>query len=251
MLFIFFIISFLASIIGAICGIGGGVIIKPLLDAIGILGVSEISFLSGCTVLSMAVISVVKSMRRNEKLIQIKTSMPIAIGAAIGGLIGKSLFRYFYVLCPNQDTVGAIQAGVLLLLNIGTILYCLYKGKIRTYRIQRIEMILVVGIVLGLLSAFLGIGGGPFNLIALAFFFSMETKKAVVNSLYIILFSQAASIISTVVKHQVPNVDWFLLVVMVSAGVAGGMVGSKVNNKISEEKVNKLFVLLLVVIIGI
>lgn len=29
---VFFLVSFLASIVGAICGIGGGVIIKPVLD---------------------------------------------------------------------------------------------------------------------------------------------------------------------------------------------------------------------------
>ena len=47
---LFFVVCFLASIVGAICGIGGGVIIKPLLDALKILDVSQISFLSGCTV---------------------------------------------------------------------------------------------------------------------------------------------------------------------------------------------------------
>ena len=54
-------IAFGASVVGAICGIGGGVIIKPLLDAFGIAGVAEISFLSGCTVLSMSCYSVVKA----------------------------------------------------------------------------------------------------------------------------------------------------------------------------------------------
>ena len=49
---LFFIISFLASIAGAICGIGGGVIIKPLLDSFGLMDVKTISFLSGCTVLA-------------------------------------------------------------------------------------------------------------------------------------------------------------------------------------------------------
>ena len=34
---IFILVSFGASIIGAICGIGGGVIIKPTLDAFGLL----------------------------------------------------------------------------------------------------------------------------------------------------------------------------------------------------------------------
>ncbi|MBQ2105458.1 MAG: sulfite exporter TauE/SafE family protein, partial [Lachnospiraceae bacterium] len=54
-----FAICFLASVIGAICGIGGGVIIKPALDAFGIMDVSTISFLSGCTVLSMTTYSVI------------------------------------------------------------------------------------------------------------------------------------------------------------------------------------------------
>ena len=43
MYFAFFLVSFLASIVGAICGIGGGVIMKPLLDATGILSVSAIN----------------------------------------------------------------------------------------------------------------------------------------------------------------------------------------------------------------
>ena len=40
-----------ASTVGAICGIGGGVIIKPVLDAMQIMTVQQVSFLSGCTVL--------------------------------------------------------------------------------------------------------------------------------------------------------------------------------------------------------
>ena len=58
---IFLGVSFCASVVGAICGIGGGVLIKPLLDAFGVLSVASISFLSGCTVLSMSCYSVVKA----------------------------------------------------------------------------------------------------------------------------------------------------------------------------------------------
>lgn len=61
MTIIYFAISLLASIVGAICGVGGGIIIKPALDAMGTLDVSAINFLSACTVLSMSVVSVVKS----------------------------------------------------------------------------------------------------------------------------------------------------------------------------------------------
>ena len=39
-LLLIFLICFSASVIGAICGIGGGVIIKPVLDAFGIMDVA-------------------------------------------------------------------------------------------------------------------------------------------------------------------------------------------------------------------
>ena len=63
MVLVFFVVSILSCTVGSICGIGGGVIIKPVLDATGIMGVSSISFLSGCTVLAMSVVSVYKNLR--------------------------------------------------------------------------------------------------------------------------------------------------------------------------------------------
>ena len=48
MLAIVFAIAFFASTIGVICGIGG-IIIKPVMDAVGAADVATINFLSGCT----------------------------------------------------------------------------------------------------------------------------------------------------------------------------------------------------------
>ena len=62
MLYLFyFLICVTATTLGAISGIGGGVIIKPVMDALGGMSVSTISFLSGCTVLAMSVVSVLRS----------------------------------------------------------------------------------------------------------------------------------------------------------------------------------------------
>ena len=60
---LYFFISFGASIVGAISGIGGGVIIKPVLDGLSSSGVSTISFLSGSTVLSMTTVTLIRSRR--------------------------------------------------------------------------------------------------------------------------------------------------------------------------------------------
>ena len=48
-------ICLLASVIGSICGIGGGVIVKPVLDSMGIMSVETVSFLSGLMVMSMSI----------------------------------------------------------------------------------------------------------------------------------------------------------------------------------------------------
>ena len=89
---LFFIVSFLSSVVGAICGIGGGVVIKPVLDMLQMGSAATINFLSGCTVLSMSLYSVGKSLRAGDSKVEISTGTPLALGAAIGGVIGKQLF---------------------------------------------------------------------------------------------------------------------------------------------------------------
>ena len=69
---LYLLVSFLASVAGAICGIGGGVIIKPVLDLCGLASVSTISFLSGCTVLSMSCYNVVKNIRSGENRVSFR-----------------------------------------------------------------------------------------------------------------------------------------------------------------------------------
>ena len=108
---------------------------------------------------------------------------------------------------------------------------------------------LIIGLVLGILSSFLGIGGGPINLVVLFYFFSMDTKTAAANSLYIILFSQITSLANTVLTHTVPEFDIVLLVLMVVAGIGGGMAGRSINKKIDSDTVDKLFIGLMIVLI--
>lgn len=248
MSFIFLVVSFMASIIGAICGIGGGVIIKPVLDSLGVMSVSAISFLSGCTVLSMAIISVLKSKNSGVK-IDFKTGTPLALGAAVGGILGKMLFQSISSLFADANTIGAVQAGCLVLITIGTLIYTIYANKIKTYHVTNGLSCIIIGVFLGIMSSFLGIGGGPINLVVLYFFFSMDTKTAAQNSIYIIMFSQAASFINTLLTKTVHEFDVIYLLVMVIGGVLGGILGSKINKKISSEVVDKLFKGLMVVII--
>ena len=248
---LFFAVSLLASTAGAICGIGGGVIIKPTLDLFGLASVSTISFLSGCTVLSMSCYSVGKSMLAGEKSVDLGTGTPLAIGAAIGGVVGKQMFTVIRDASPDPNMVGSIQAGCLALITLGTLIYTLKKAGIRTRRVTSPMACVVIGLVLGIMSSFLGIGGGPINLVVLGFFFSMDSKTAAANSLYIILFSQITSLLATLFTATVPTFEPLALVLMVVGGIGGGMIGRVANKRLDNAAVDKLFIGLMVVIIGI
>lgn len=248
---VFLLISFGASIVGAICGIGGGVIIKPVLDAFGVLDVAAISFLSGCTVLAMSCYNVLREKLSGASKVDQSVGVPLAVSAAIGGICGKSLFQFVSSLFENPNTAGAVQAACLMLATLGTLLYTVNKGHIRTRTTSGKAVCLCIGFCLGVMSSFLGIGGGPFNLAVLFYFFSMGTKQAAQNSLYIILYSQIASLIWTILTGTVPDCSLGLLLLMMCGGILGAAVGRKINRKIEETVVDKLFIGMMCVIIGI
>ncbi|HJC40411.1 MAG TPA: sulfite exporter TauE/SafE family protein [Candidatus Intestinimonas pullistercoris] len=240
-------VSFFASVGGAICGIGGGVIIKPALDALNIASVSTISFLSGCTVLSMSCYSVGKALAAKESLVDFKTGTPLALGGAVGGIVGKSLFSALTAMF-SQQSVGICQSLCLAALTLMTICYTLNQRRIHTHHITNPVVCVLVGLVLGILSSFLGIGGGPINLVVLYYFFSMSTKVAAQNSLYIILISQITSLGTTLLTGAVPPFQWSWLILMVVGGISGGMVGRKINKRIDDRQVERLFIGLMVII---
>lgn len=245
-----FTICLLASVIGGICGIGGGVIIKPTLDAMNIMSVSAISFLSGLTVMSMSIISVFR--QRKDKLVELGTGTALAVGAVIGGIIGNAVFQAIKTAAGNDSFVGMIQAIVLAVVTLLTLIYSAFlREKLPSYHIKNPIACALIGMGMGVLSSFLGIGGGPINLAVLFFAFSMDTKKAAANSLYIIMFSQIASFVTSCIKGTIPEFPWLYLLLMVPAGVFGGIIGSKINKKISAETTDKLFAGLLTVIIFI
>ena len=239
-----FLICLLATTIGGISGVGGGVIIKPVLDAVSGMPVATVSFLSGCTVLAMTIRS-----RGGDVKVEPRRGTLLAIGAAIGGVAGKELFEL--VRAAGGMTVSVAQQVMMIALTLGVLAYTLNRPRITARNVTQPVVCVCIGLVLGLLSAFLGIGGGPINLAVLYYFFSMDTKTAALNSLYVILFSQSASFISTVARGTIPEFEWPVLLVMVVGGILGGNLGRSISKKLSNSDVDQLFFWLLIVITAI
>ena len=112
---------------------------------------------------------------------------------------------------------------------------------------------LVIGLALGSLAAFLGIGGGPINIAVLYLFFSMDSKKAALNSIYIIFFSQIMNIALTIARLAIPEFAITELLTMMAGGIIGGMIGPVISRKLSLRGVDLLFsgVMGIIIIISI
>lgn len=247
--FFYSLICLIATTLGAISGIGGGVIIKPLFDALAPLSVSQISFLSGCSVLAMSIVSLITSRGGEVKIDKARTT-PLALGSAVGGVVGKLLFDVIKSAADNDGVVGTIQSIIMIILTLGVLLYVLNKQRIKTNNVHSVFVCLSIGLILGVLSSFLGIGGGPINLAVLYFFFSMNTKTAALNSLYMIFFAQSASLLFTACSASIPETDLITLSVMIISGILGGFVGRKINKRMSSKSVDALFCCMLVAIVG-
>lgn len=248
---VIFVVTFSACLIGKICGIGGGVIIKPVLDALNVFDAETVNVLAGCTVAGMSLWSVSQSWIKRESVIDVRQTTPIAIGAAAGGVLGKQLFAQIVLVISKPDRVGGIQAAVLLFATALTLLYTLHKHQITGRRLNSAGGGIMVGIALGLLGSFLGIGGGPFNMAALYFFFSMKTKTAAQNSLYIILISQVTGLVSLWVGSGWPALPVHLLVFMIGAGILGAIAGGRINERLDEVRATHLFESCMILISGI
>lgn len=236
---LYFLIALMATILGSMAGLGGGVIIKPLLDLLGNYNLSTISVLSSITVFSMSIISIIKQMRYKVKL-EIKKTSLISLGSILGGLLGNNLLK-FVLKFFDSSFVTIMQNAILAILLISVFFYMNKKEKFKSYKVENSIICLCVGLFLGLISSFLSIGGGPINVCVLTIFFSMTPKEAAVNSIITIFFSQASTITAIALSTGFSGFDLSMLPFMILGGLLGGFIGSEFNKFFSNSTILKVF----------
>ena len=83
------------------------------------------------------------------------------------------------------------------------------------------------------------------------FFFSMSTKTTAQNSLFVIFNQSRAGTLKKLLAGDVPDILIPILVGMILCGVAGSEVGGRLNRRLSEENVTRLFQWSMVLVLGI
>ena len=236
---IYFIVTIFATTVGSATGMGGGVIIKPVLDALAFMDVGTIGILSSISVFTMSLVAVFRS-RKNKTNLPYGALAALAAASAAGGVFGDRLFS---LLSASSDLkmVKIVQNAILGILIVIIFIYMLKKKQIRSLRLEGSPAYVLTGLFLGISSSFLGIGGGPINVAVFAYFFSYDTKTSATASLVTILFSQAAKLIFVALTRGFGGYDLRSLPYMLAAAVLGGLIGAQINRRLDEDRIILLF----------
>lgn len=250
MILAYVIIVIIATILGATAGLGGGVIIKPFFDLMGIHSVATIGVYSAIAVFTMAIVSIYKQIR-NKANFDLSTVLYISFGSVIGGLGGETLFQ----AVNNQfsDYIGPIQSICLSMMLLFLLIYSLNKEKIKTYHLKNKIIIIFIGIALGVVSVFLGIGGGPLNLAVLIYFFSYDTKQASILSIVTIFFSQLSKLMKIALTTGFAIYDLSVIPYIIVASIIGGYIGSVLNKRFTNKQIDIMYncVLLFLIVLSL
>jgi len=235
----YFLIAIIATTLGSITGMGGGIIMKPILDYLNHYNIETIGILSSVTVLFMAIVSISRQLIKYRKFSP-KAALFLSSSSILGGIFGERILNVL-VLNLSHESVKLIQNFILSILLILIFLYVLNKKSLPSYKFRNALVFFIVGCLLGILASFLGIGGGPINVAILIFFFSFDTKEAAFYSLVTILFSQLSKITTVYLTKGFSGYDLKVLPFMVLGGILGGLIGSHLNNAFEENKIEIVF----------
>jgi len=244
---IYFVVILIACIFAAIVGLGGGILFRPVLDAIGYHDFNNIQFLSSCAIIVMALVSTFKKMKDGSK-IDIPIVISISLGAVLGGILGDWVLESLLAMMGNERELQIIQTLSTIVV-LGAAIFLTLKKDARV-EINNKFFPPIMGFILGVVAVFLGIGGGPLNVPLFMIFLGLKPKEATAYSIVVIFFTHAARLVRIAVTSSFfYGFDLGILPIVALAAAAGGLLGAKASKKLNEETVKKMFIGAIVLVI--
>lgn len=234
--------GFIAGISAGFFGIGGGVMLTP----------------------------VIRILLKQPAAIALGTTVPTIFPAAFFGLIPKIRTPYFkrnvFIYAAPGTVIGAsagaaltaiIDASWLMIVTAFLMFFAglrLLKGANSkgesAYLANLFESIgsgvvnFSVGFIAGCFSGLLGIGGGLFLIPGFIILSNLTAHEAAATSLGVIL---AAAVPSVIIHSKLGHIDWILAGYLSLSVPLGSYLGSKLNEKFTSEVLRKLFGIFLMI----
>ena len=263
-------VSFVIGFLSGLFGIGGGFLMTPVLVFLGIPApyavANEANNILG-TSTSGALTHWFK------KTLDYKMGIIIVIGGIIGTFIGMMIFQYFKEI-GKIDALIAL-AYIYLLVIVGTLMFVqgakeisamkkkvivrkkLHNHfwihglplKIRFHKSRLYESALTplfLGLIVGMISSVMGVGGAFLLVPAMIYLIGMPTKYVPGTSLFVTIFITAFVVIGHAFKFQ--TIDLALVMILMMGSIFGLHVGLKTSEKLNASEYKTLLATLLLLV---
>ncbi len=108
---------------------------------------------------------------------------------------------------------------------------------------QTILILVIIGLFAGIISGFVGVGGGVVIVPALVFFLGLTQHQAQGTSLFILVMP--VGILAVMNYSKTANINWDFGLIIALTFVIGGYFGSKLSLKLSPSVVKLVFGLIM------
>ncbi len=259
-------IGIVAGIVGALSGLGGGVILIP---ALSLLMNIPIEYAAGASLIAtIATSSGAASAYVKDKLTNIRIGMSLEIATTLGAIVGALAAAYIY--SRSLEKVVFVAFGIVLLLSVihsvivykrkkplrlksdsSTKLFQL-KGsyydksskKIVKYHGSRWWLGEGIMGIAGIMSGFLGIGSGTLKVLGMDWAMGLPMKVTTSTSNFMIGVTAAAG---SAIYFVAGYIQPFLLAPTVIGILMGSYLGSKFLEKMRTREVRMIFTIILLI----
>jgi uncharacterized membrane protein YfcA len=254
-----------SGFLGALLGLGGGVIMVPLL----VFGLDiPIQIASGASIVAVvATSSISASVYVQDKITNMRLGMFLEMATTLGAVTGASLmmgigenileiilgasllYAAFVMWHQMKNTslswIPKENDWIANKLKLGTNYYDPALNRTITYGVSRSFPTFILSYIAGIVSGLLGIGGGGMKVPAMNVISSVPMKAAVATSNFMIGVTAAAS---AIVYIRNGFCDGFVTAPVVLGTLAGSYIGASVALQVKGVMLKKIFIIILLIL---
>jgi len=234
-------VGLFVGVISGFFGVGGGMILVPMLMLIGF----NIKAAIGMSVVQMVFSSVSGSYRNYKKgKLEVNEGLWVGFGGIIGGVIGAR----FTDILPKE-----ILQYIFLALVIFALLRLITAKKLTDADTEgsfnKITLF-IIGLIIGTIAMMLGVGGSVMLTPILIGFLHFPSKKAATAGLFFVVFSSLSGLIYKVSTGTFTNLnlDYVQVLSLAFAASIGAILGLKLKDIVHDHH-HKLYLIIMYIVI--
>jgi len=261
------------GLLSGIFGVGGGFLITPLLMFAGV--PPAVAVATGANqIVGSSVSGFLAHWRRGT--VDFRIGTVLLVGGVLGSTIGVGLFSWLQTLGQIDLVIQlsyvimlGIIGALMMIESVRTVLRSRKGGNAKRTKLHQHHWVhglpfkvrfrksrlyisalmpFAIGVLVGVLSAIMGVGGGFVMVPAMVYLLGMPTAVVVGTSLYQIIFVTANVTIFQATMNQ--TVDIPLALLLLVGGVIGAQIGTRIGSRLPGEQLRGLLAAMVLTVCG-